>query len=216
MSRYYALIAALAVLVALVFGAIPAHATPPPLVIAQVQADMDGDGKMETLEVVLLKGRRYHDAESWCGAGDKWEGAFALRVRRGDRLLDQRPWGELFYPGGNTEEPTFFWAPLTLVLADYNGDGRPDFNLGAYGSCNANLYRLFTLGPDGRLAELPVMGGRALAVSGAGRQNSTPLIRVEDGVLTHTYYDNTQGREITARYRRQGGRFTPLAGQQSE
>lgn len=193
------------------FMAGAASAAPTPVVIASAQADLDGDGLSETLEVVLLQGRRFLDAEPWCGAGDKWEGGFALRVRRGEALLDQRAWGELFYPAGNAEEPAFFWAPLTLVLADYNGDGRPDFNLGAYGSCNANLYRLFSLTPQGRLAELPVQGGRALAVSGAGRNNSTPLIRAEDGVLGHTYYDNTRGREITVRYSWQDGRFVPLA-----
>lgn len=202
---------ALALLLPLVAGAAPAGQAPSPMVIASAQADLDGDGQAEALEVVMLQGRRFQDAEPWCGAGDKWEGSFALRVRRGERLLDQRAWGELFYPGGKSEETAFFWAPLALVLKDYNGDGRLDFNLGAYGSCNANLYRLFSLTPQGRLAELPVQGGRAMAVSGAGRQNSTPLIRMAEGVLSHTYYDNTRGREITARYRWQGGRFVPLA-----
>jgi len=200
---------ALALLLLLVAGPASAGQAPTPQVIASAQADFDGDGRAETLEVLLLQGRRFLDAEPWCGAGDKWEGGFALRVRRGEALLDQRAWGELFSPHGNSGEPAFFWAPLTLVLADYNGDGRPDFNLGAYGSCNANLYRLFSLTPQGRLAELPVQGGRALAVSGAGRNNSTLLIRVEDGVLSHTYYDNTRGREITIRYRWQDGRFIP-------
>ncbi|MBU4604851.1 MAG: hypothetical protein KKH66_08105 [Proteobacteria bacterium] len=211
MSYLNALIMALALLLPLVAEAAPAQASGPPTVIASAQADFDGDGRSETLEVVLLQGRRFQDAEPWCGSGDKWEGAFVIRVRRGEALLDQRAWDELLYPHGNSGEPAFFWAPLTLVSADYNGDGRPDFNLGAYGSCNANLYRLFTLTPQGRLAELPVGNGRTLAVSGAGHNNSTPLIRAELGVLSHTYYDNTRGREITARYRWQEGRFILLA-----
>ncbi|MBU1273979.1 MAG: hypothetical protein KJ720_01250 [Proteobacteria bacterium] len=204
-------ILALILLVSLLSGAAPAGELRLPAVIAQAQADLDGDGRAETLEVVLLKGRQHHDAEPWCGSGDKWEGSFALRARRGDRLLDQRAWGELFFPPGQADEPAFFWKPLELVLADYNGDGRLDFNLGAYGSCNANLYRLFTLGPDGRLSRLPVQEGRALAVSGAGRQNSTKAIRLEGGLLTHSYYDNTLGRLVTARYRWREGRFAPLA-----
>ena len=182
----------------------------PPLVIASVQADLDGDGQAETLEVVLIKGRYFHDAEPWCGAGDKWEGSFALRLLRGERLLDQRPWGELF-PRAGQEEAAFFWKPLTLVVADYNGDGRPDCNLGVYGSCNINLYRLYGVDGRGRLVELPLAGGKALAVSGAGRSNSTALIQAAGGVLSHSYYDNSQGREITVRYRWQGGRFVPLA-----
>lgn len=201
----------LAPLSLLTAGPPPAAGAQPSQVIAQAQIDLDGDGQTETLEVLLLRGRRFQDAEPWCGAGDKWEGAFALRVRWGERLLDQRPWGELFFPSGQADESAFFWAPLRLVWADYNGDGRPDFNLGAYGSCNVNIYRLFTLTSQGRLAELPVAQGRALAVSGAGRQNSTPAIRGEGGVLTHAYYGNTQGREISVRYRWQGGRFIPLA-----
>lgn len=194
-------------------AAIPAGAeetAQPPLVIARAQADFDGDGRAETLEVVLLRGRYFSDAEPWCGAGEKWEGSFDLRLLRGGRLLDQRPWGELF-PRADQEEAAFFWKPLRLVLADYNGDGRPEFNLGAYGSCNINLYRIYGADSRGRLRELPLAGGRALAVSGAGHSNSTALLKAQGGVLSHTYYDNSQGREITARHRWREGRFAPLA-----
>ncbi|MCB2192995.1 MAG: hypothetical protein KQI62_15600 [Deltaproteobacteria bacterium] len=205
------LTAALSVLLTLIVGSTPAGQAKPPLVISQARADLDGDGRDETLEMVLLKGRHYQDNEPWCGSGHKWEGSFALRVRREDDILDQRAWGELFYPPGRQEERAFFWAPLNLVLADYNGDGCLDFNLGVYGSCNANIYRLFSLSRQGRLVELPMQGGRALAVSGAGHSNSTPMIRVRGGVLSHTYYDNARGREITNRYRWQDGRFMPVA-----
>lgn len=205
------LIAVLALLPPLNVGAAPAVPTPVPRVISQVRADLDGDGRVETLEVVLRQGRRVRDSEPWCGAGEKWEGRFALRVRRGQVLLDEQAWGELFYPHGGPGEAGFFWAPLNLVLADYNRDGRPDFNLGVYGSCNANLYRLFTLEPGGHLRELPLPGGHPLAVSGAGQSNSTPLIRMEDGLLTHSYYDNSEGKEITERYRWQDGIFVPAS-----
>ncbi|BEQ13259.1 hypothetical protein FAK_03250 [Desulfoferula mesophila] len=200
-------------LAVLAAGGAEARAEAPPQVIAQAQADLDGDGRTETLEVLLLQGERRDDAEPWCGAGDKWEGRFALRVRRGPAVLTQARWESLIYPRCSVaaDESFFFWAPLTLHLADYNGDGHPDFSLGVYGNCNGNFYRLFTLGPDGRLAELPTQGGGALTVSGAGHHNSTPLIRVEKGLLVNTYYDQAKGEEVTVRRRWQNGRFVPVA-----
>jgi hypothetical protein len=133
-------------------------------------------------------------------------------VRRGRAALSQARWEALIYPrcAVAADESFFFWAPLSLHLADYNCDGRPDFNLGAYANCNGNFYRLFTLGPGGRLAELPMQGRGALVVSGAGHQNSTPLIRVEDGLLVNTYYGQAKGEEVTVRRRWQNGRFVPV------
>ena len=179
-------------------------------VIAKVRADLDGDGAAETLEVVMLSGRRELDAEPWCGAGDMWRGRFELRVRRGGRVLDRRAFGPLFWPPDGQGEEITFWAPLRIVLADYNGDGRPDFNLGQYGSCNGNLYRLYTLGPAGRLAELPLAGGGAVLVSGAGRSNSTRAIAARGGVISASHYDNLLGRVVTRRWRWDGKRFQPL------
>jgi len=179
-------------------------------VVAGLAADFDGDGARETVELVMTAGSRVKDAEPWCGAGDKWQGRFELRVRRGRVVLDRRSFAALFWPPDGRGEEAFFWAPLTIHAADYNGDGRLEFNLGQYGSCNGNLYRLFGLDPRGRLRELPVAGGGAIFVSGAGKANSTRVIRAQDGVIGAPAYDNTIGREVIHRWRWDGAVFRPL------
>ncbi|MCB2227278.1 MAG: hypothetical protein KQH53_11430 [Desulfarculaceae bacterium] len=175
-------------------------------VISALSADLDGDGARERVEVVLLEGRRVHDADPWCGAGDQWQGSFELRVWRGAELLDRRGAVELLGRG----EDIFFWAPLKIVTADYDGDGNLEFNLGQYGSCNGNLYRMFGLDWGGRLRELPLAGGVGLFVSGTGHVNSTKAIRAQGGVISASQYDNTLGKEITRSWRWDGKAFQPL------
>lgn len=207
-----ALLALAAALLPSALAAAPPPLPPPPgQVIAAVSADFDRDGQTETLQVVMVSGRRWQDQETWCGQGDKWSGQFVLRLWRGGRLLDQQPFANLFWPPEQRGQETFFWAPrFELVLADYNQDGRLDFNLGQYGTCNGNIYRLFTVTPAGRLAALPVQDRWFLFVSPPSRDNSTQAIRAAGGVLSHTFYDNTQGRSITSRYHWDGARFVLL------
>ena len=57
------IIGALTTLAVLAAGGAVALAEAPPRVIAQAQADLDGDGRAETLEVLLLQGERRNDAE---------------------------------------------------------------------------------------------------------------------------------------------------------
>ncbi len=178
--------------------------------VARLEADLDGDGKAETLELVLASGRRVSDREPWCGAGDKWQGRFVLLVWQGKKLLDRRDFASLFWPPHGQGEEAFFWAPLVIHAADYNGDGRLELNLGQYGSCNGNLYRIFGLDQGGRIRELPLAGGGPLFVSGAGRSNSTTAIQARGGVISAPQYDNTLGRTVTRRWRWDGAAFQPL------
>ena len=202
-----------ALLAILAFFAGPAAAAEPQAngqVISSSSADLDGDGRAETVEVVMSQGRRWLDGEPWCGAGDKWQGEFVLRVKRQGRVVSQRPWHELSPAQAAAGEEAFFWAPeFRLVFVDYNGDGRLDFNLGQYGSCNGNLYILLTLDQKDRLTTLPIQDRQALFVSPASRDNSSAAIKARDGVLTYSYYDNVRGGMVNQRLKWQGGMFRP-------
>ncbi len=177
-----------------------------PVVVSESRCDIDGDGSKEIIQIVLEKGRRYRDREPWCGNGEKWEGLFTIRVIKGASVISRESLNRLLFAAEGEE--MFFWTPgFTLVFRDYNGDGRIDFNLGQYGSCNGNLYRLFSIAPDGAVERLPVEDGEGFFVSGQGRRNSTEAIRAADGAVEFSYYDNSLGKTVKARYQWNGRSF---------
>lgn len=168
-----------------------------PVVLTEARRDLDGDGRADRLAVRMREGRRYEDTEPWCGRGEKHEGELALRVELARGPRSTVPLGEGFFRAGA-------WS---VVFADYNGDGRPDFNLGRYGGCNGWRYELFTVEPSGRVRRItPVRGG--LPVS--DRANSTDRIRLVERGFEHCHYARASGHRI-ARYRwsRAEERFLP-------
>jgi hypothetical protein len=148
-------------------------------------------GHPATIEIVMTDGRFYNDDMGWCGGGEKWEGQFEFRVRSDHKLLCKTPLNRFFNPDSSS---LFFWSPkFKLTMHDYNRDGAMDFNLGQYGACNWNEYRIFTIRRDGSVSELPCPDGKehTISVSHASRENSTPEIKMHRGRMTSTYYDNT-------------------------
>ena len=173
-------------------------------VISRTEYDIDHDGVDETIEVVLVEGCRYHDAILWAGMGEKWEGSFHIRVRRGRTLLHRQSLNELMFTSPQGSHSLFFWTPeFPLVLEDYNDDGQIDFNLGQYGASNWNDYQLFTIKPNGKIARLP--GGKHLV--SAGHANSTDKILLADGQVGFSYYSQESGNYLTAWYLWDGEQF---------
>ena len=167
-------------------------------VISSTICDVDADGRAEILEVLLTSGRRYVDDQLWCGLGDKWEGQFAVRVRRGQRVLSFDSLNELV-----GREQLFFHAPqFELVLQDLNLDGEIDFNLGQYSGCNGNKYFLFTISAEGQIRRL---GSGAYYVF--DHRNSTPLIRLENGLAGFPYYSQSSALYETTWYQWDGKDF---------
>jgi hypothetical protein len=184
-----------------------------PIVISESFYDIDHDGEKETIQIVMEKGRHYLDKESWCGKGEKWEGRFTIRTIKGLHVITRQSLNELLLPN-SPEEEIFFWKPrFGLVLRDYNGDGRIDFNLGQYGSCNGNFYQLFSINPNGTTERLPVADSGGLFVSDAKRRNSTEAIRSVNGGIECTYYDNRLGKNVRRRYTWNGQAFERATGQ---
>lgn len=186
-----------------------------PIVISETLYDIDHDGVKEIIQIVMEKGKRYLDKEPWCGKGEKWEGHFTIRTIKRSHAVTRQSLNGLLLPDGEGEE-IFFWTPhFSLVLKDYNGDGRIDFNLGQYGNCNGNLYQLFSINPNGTIERLPVVDSRGFFVSAAKRRNSTDAIRMVSGGIEFTYYDNTLGKNVTPRYTWNGQAFERATGQGS-
>jgi len=187
----------------LVLGATPlaAPAQEASTRVAAAVHDFDRDGRPDTLALVMLEGRRYDDTTAWCGAGEKFEGRFALRVS---------------FAGGDSarrklRDFAFFRAgDRRIVLGDYDGDGSADFNLGQYRSCNGWGYRLFTVEASGDIRRLPVgdSGGGWLPV--ADFANSTRAIVPIDGGVRICFYDNRTGHTLRRYEWREGaGAFVP-------
>ncbi len=167
------------------------HADPDEEVIASTAFDMDGDGSLEALEILLTNGRRYVDEMLWCGMGDKWEGQFAVRVRRNEHVLSITSLNALM-----GHERLFFHAPaFRVVLQDLNGDGSIDFNLGQYAGCNGSYYFLFSIAPSGEVHRLSRHGYYM-----ADHRNSTPVIRFHGPLVGFTFYSQSSGLFETAWY----------------
>lgn len=163
--------------------------------VAEAVRDFDGDGRGDTLALVMVEGRRYRDTTAWCGRGEKYEGEFILRVRMADGRSTVRPLdldGAGFFRAGDRR----------IVFDDYDGDGRLDFNLGQYASCVGSSYRLYTVDPSGRVRAL-LDPGRELMI--LAFRNSTDRVVPVAGGIEFCRYDRSRGY-LRVRYRWDGER----------
>jgi len=118
------------------------------------------------LSFIWLEGNHtMHDAELWCGDGEKYSGKFIFRVQSGDGSVVETP-VESLYPDGEFE---FVFAekeqPWEIKMADYNNDGQPDFNIVTYGSCNYSTCSLFTVCASGEVEALKLEGTGSLTMN---------------------------------------------------
>jgi hypothetical protein len=83
----------------------------------------------------------------------KYEGRFSISVQAPGRqpVLTDLSSGR-FFDG----ELWFSAVPWSIAFADYNHDGRLDFNIGQYGGCAGFTYRFFTITAAGVVEALPV------------------------------------------------------------
>ena len=166
-------------------------------VLATARGDFNGDGRRDSLAVVMTAGRLVHDTEAWCGAGRRYEGRFVLRVRLAGRPAVDTDLNRLM-DAGDGEQLAFPARKWSLLLSDYSGNGRPEFTLGQYASCNGWRYRLFAVSADGGVTERRVDDGQTLFL--AARDPSVRLPIVEGG-FEQRYYDNTKAAEVIRYYR---------------
>jgi hypothetical protein len=170
-------------------------------VISTTKCRLHGKHEPVTVEIVMIDGRFYDDQTGWCGDGEKWEGQFEIRIRSRHKVLSSTSVNQLYYPA-SPKDPMFFWAPrFKLSMCDYNHDGLIDFNLGQYGACNWNEYRIYTIHRNGAVTELPCLDGAesCISVSHASRDNSTRRIKLRHGRMASNYYDNSLSppRDVT-------------------
>ena len=181
------------------------------ILISESRFDRNHHDRNWKIEILFEQGERYIDNEPWCGNGEKWEGYFSIQVKRDNKVLSRQSLNQLMFPHEKKPGPLSFWTPeFSLVFNDYNMDGQTDFNIGQYGSCNGNYYKIFTVKPDGVIVPVPIRDADGFFISRAKKQNSTDLIRVRNGLLNHKYYDNIAGKYFTIHYKWVDGQFIPV------
>src|SRR5664279_3922003 len=82
------------------------------------------------------------------GRPDAYTGRVVISVRIGTKAAVETDIGSLI----GRDELNFFSPSVALVFADYNNDGRPDFNLGQQCGSNNFCYWLFTIEPSGAVS----------------------------------------------------------------
>jgi len=163
--------------------------------VAQAVADLDGDGRPDTVALRMVSGRRYVDERPWCGMSvggtPKYEGRFVLRVTLAGRAPVDTDLNALF---GERGDLWFQGAGWPIVLRDYNGDGRPEFSLGQYGSCNGWIYRILGVEGTGRVTAL------SEDIFSADRAGSNAAFHSTPRGFRHTWYDNSRGSAFCAEF----------------
>lgn len=171
-----------------------AHASEP-ITVTQALVDLDGDGRLDRIELRMVSGRRYVDERPWCGASQrrepKYEGRFALRVAPGGGRPIETDLNALF---GGSGDLWFYADAWQIVFRDYNGDGRLEFSLGQYGSCNGWIYRILGVDRTGRVAAL------SEDLFSADRAASSAAFHPTGRGFRHTWYDNARGSAFCAEF----------------
>ncbi len=162
-------------------------------------ADLDKDGKIDQLEIIMQNGKPIHDRGMWAGGGDRYQGLFLIKTRFANGQTSYLPLNNLFYKGYPGEPMSFRIGQWKMCFHDYNKDGRIDFNIGQYFSSVNYIYKIFSTDASGRVIELPILdhpGG----IPCSDTQFSTASILPTDHGFTHCYYDRLKGRQICNRY----------------
>lgn len=154
------------------------------LVVAEATLDVNGDGRPDTVQVVMVHGEKYIDAEPSCHmsyGGTPWyRGRFVVRVQLAGQKAVETELGLLFGKDRTTLE--FNGSGWPLVFQDLNHDGRLEFTLGQYATCNGSEYIVLGIDSTGHVSALSptiYMGGHTgstdvLHPSERGFRFSTP------------------------------------------
>lgn len=156
-------------------------------VISDNHFDVNDDGIMDRVQIVLKDGYFTNDSDLWNASGPKWVGNHYIRVTIGNKIAEASINELIFY-----NDTLFFHAPyFNLVFKDYNKDGHIEFVLTEYASSNISFYHMFTINKDGDINLVEVKDQMAFT-GHFTKINSTELMLVDDEIVM-SYYDNTTG-----------------------
>lgn len=178
--------------------------------LTTARVDIDRDGRMDTISVLMTAGRRFRDTEAWCGGGglEKFEGRFEFSVRLGSRSPVFTSMNDLF--GGGD-----LWLsahPWKLQFADFNHDGILDFTTGQHGGCSGWFYRVLTVEPSGEVRSFAAYPRSE--IWSMDRANSSALFHVTPSGFRVSQPGRSAQEVVCAEYSWQGSEGFRLVSEQ--
>lgn len=164
-------------------------------ILSKNNIDFNKDSYNESLIVKMTDGRYYEDREPGAYMGSNWEGKFHIQ------LIDDKGniISELNLNKAFNEQKLNFQSNFSIEFDDYNNDGNIDFAIGQYASSNGNVYKLFTISPDGKIEELLIKGQSEIFSSG-GNRYSKRFEKIDMTSFKNQYYDNSKGKMVEIHY----------------
>lgn len=157
--------------------------------------DFNKDSHDESLIVKMTDGRYYEDTAPGPYMGSNWEGKFYIQ------LIDDKGnvTSELDLNKAFNEQKLSFQNAFSIEFDDYNNDGNMDFTIGQYASSNGNIYKLFTISPNGKIEALVIKGQPEIFSSG-GNRYSKKFKKIGTATFISQYYDNSKGKMVENYY----------------
>ncbi|MCC3376289.1 M56 family metallopeptidase [Cohnella sp. REN36] len=177
------------------------------VVLSTARVDL-ADGGLLYVKVEMTAGKHETEAEAGGPGGgiyaDNYIGTYRIRVVN---PALSTPGSTAFVYDGLMEDfrerELNFGGPFDLAIADYNGDGRPDFTLGQWAGSNGAIYHLYTLNDRGEIEKLDT-GGEIYV---ADHRPSVHLDRIDGPGFAASYYDQESGTYRQSVYNWTGDRF---------
>lgn len=164
-------------------------------ILSKNDIDYNRDLHNESLIVKMTDGRYYEDKEPGAYMGENWEGRFSVQlVDDKENIISEIDLNKEF-----NEQKLIFQSAFDIEFDDYNNDGNIDFAIGQYASSNGNIYKLFTISPDGKIETLLTEGQSEIFSSG-GSKYSKKFEKTDMTSFKNQYYDNSKGKTVETCY----------------
>ncbi len=150
------------------------------------------DGKNVSVRLVMTGGKYFNEKYAGAGGGiyrENYQGNYEIQV------LDS--YGKLISAAKfeNEGQPANFPGKFELLFDDYNDDKNPDLSIGQYGSSSMNIYRLYTIMPDGSVKDI---SGETF--THASSDFSVKFKKDGQSGFYTQFYNNAIGKTVTVHY----------------
>jgi hypothetical protein len=169
-----------------------------PVMVVEGNADLNGVGKNESVQVWLMKGKEVTSTDPGPFQGTYFNGQFVVVATGNDDKETARFSLNDLFEGGDMSFSKDL--PDTLQFEDYNGDGDPDFTIGQWAGSNGNIYALMTIGSNGfRVLEKNIYSANHYA--------SIRFSKIGNDAFVNKYYDQQKGTYMDVIHRWKDGAF---------